>query len=144
MCGVLNLVFYLLFNLLSSSKNIQIINNKSGKGNWTKTQQLAYCHQAIYLPVNIKFMLYIIRFDVTRLRVSDFKLGPLSYLYSGQRQLFQRELHRWIWLSEGARLPHSSVRSDSFCTLGKTMLPFNSEKLHWKLPQRSGNPPLLT
>lgn len=43
------------------------------------------------------------------------------------------------------QLPHSSVRSDSLCTLGETMLPpFNSVKLNWKLPSDSGNPPVLT
>lgn len=89
-------------------------------------------------------MQYIISFDVTRLPVSDFKLGPVSHLYLGQRWLFQKELHSWIWLSDAVRLPHSSVRSDSLCTLGETMLPFNSVKLNWKLLSDSGNPPVLT
>lgn len=111
---------------------------------------LPYCHLAIFHPINInhsamrpKVTQYIISFDVTRLPVSDFKLGPVSHLYLGQRWLFQKELHSWIWLSDAVRLPHSSVRSDSLCTLGETMLPFNSVKLNWKLPSDSGNPPVL-
>lgn len=90
-------------------------------------------------------MQYITRFDVTRLPVSDFKLVPVSYLYSGQRWFLQKELHSWIWSSDAVWLPHSSVRNDSLCTLGETMLPLKKKKNrktqlevavgHWTFPR---------
>lgn len=97
--NLLDLICFSFVCVFKISLNIQIINKKKWKKRLNWKPWLPYCPLAIFLPINInhsairpKVTQYIISFDVTRLPVSDFKLGPVSHLYLGQRWLFQKEL----------------------------------------------------